>query len=161
MQGEGGVTEHPGADSRNADVDGFRLHVKAMQGHAGRMLAQEAVAPWGTVAADDLDFSRRLAEALLEGGQQIKQSWIVGMHGAGAMIAEKLIQPRDGVGNIRTALAVDHVDALARMGVEHPQPVLARGWRRRTNSCQGHDQESSSDQRSTCQTNQPYFLALL
>jgi len=53
----------------NANVDGFSLHVLAVQRNAIAMLAEVVVAPRGAIPADDVD----LAVEVSQFGQQIMQ----------------------------------------------------------------------------------------
>src|SRR5579872_212411 len=62
MQREGRIPQLCGRNSRHADVDGHRLHVKTVAGHTVSMRAQEFVTPRSAVTANDINFKIGIPE---------------------------------------------------------------------------------------------------
>ena len=87
-------------------------------GNAGGAGAQEFVAPWRTVTADD----GYLGIGLPCGGgkvrQKIKKMRIVMKLLARAVVTQKVIQLGECVVEVGVATAIDYVDALAGVSME-------------------------------------------
>src|SRR5262249_34126524 len=105
-------------------------HVLAVQGHAVSMFAEIVVAPGCAVATDDVDFAVRMAEARHQVVQKIKFRHIVIFFIAGAMIAQKTVKLRDGIGEVTVPDTVNHSNPLAGMEwVERKTILLRADWR--------------------------------
>src|SRR5579862_4782667 len=135
-QGESGVAQPRGTDSRKLDIDGFGLHVQAMLGHAGGMLAQVLVAPGSAIAADHMDLGIRPASGSSEIVEQIEHLRIVGMDFARAMVAQIVVKLRQSRGKVVRAYAIHHVHSLSGMIVKQKQAVLT-GRGRSGHGCAG------------------------
>ena len=133
MQAERRVAQFGGGDSRQANVNGLCLHVEAMLGHTGvgAAGAEEFVGLRGAVAADHVDFTPRIVHRLGQVIQQVKQSGIEVMNIAGAVIAQKMVQPVERRGQIRIAAAIDDIQPLVGVGVIKAEPVFAGRLKRR------------------------------
>jgi hypothetical protein len=55
MQGQGSIPELCSRNPGDSNVDGHRLHVETVTGHAVSMRAEELVAPGRAVTADDIN----------------------------------------------------------------------------------------------------------
>lgn len=92
--------------------------METVLGNTGGAGAQEFVAPWRTVAADD----GYLGIGPPRGGgkvrQKIKEMRIVMKLLAGAVVTQKVIQLAECVVEVGVATAIDDVDALAGVSME-------------------------------------------
>src|SRR5438552_4316676 len=61
-QRQGNISQLCGRNSRHADVDGHRLHVKTVAGHSVSMNTKEFVAPGSAVTADDVNLKIGIPE---------------------------------------------------------------------------------------------------
>jgi hypothetical protein len=90
------------------------------------MFPQVIVAPGGAVSADDVDFSVRTTQLDQQIMQQVELLQVIGLYIAGAVVAEKMVQLGDTVGQVLIADAVNHIDMLAGMQVIEAQAVGSR-----------------------------------
>jgi hypothetical protein len=104
-------------NSGNANVDGLRFHVLAVLGNPVPMLPKVVVAPGGAVTADNIDFAVRVSQLDQQVVQQIEFLEVIVLYIAGAVVAEKMVQLGDTVGQILIADPINHIDMLAGMQV--------------------------------------------
>lgn len=88
------------------------------------VLTQVVVAPRSAVAADDVDLTVGVPEANHQIMQKVEFPDVVILHVAGAVIAKKVIELRDGIGQIVISNAIDDIDSFSRVKVIKAQPVL-------------------------------------
>ena len=126
VHGEGRVTDLDGGNAGDADVDGFGLHVFAVERDSAAVFTQVVVTPGSAITADDVDFAAGMAETGHEIVQKVEFADVVGLHVSSAMVAQEMIELGDGGGQILIADAVDDVNMLARMKVIETKTVLLR-----------------------------------
>ena len=126
VESERSAAKLEGVDTGHTQVDGFGLDVQAVFRDTGSALAEELVSPRRTIAANDVDFSVRMAHGDGELFEDVVEAWVEVADVAGAKIAEEVVEFGDGVRKIFIAAAVNDVDALAGVGVEKDQAMLLR-----------------------------------
>jgi hypothetical protein len=148
MQCQGGIAQIERTHAWDANVNRLGLHMTAVRGHAQRMAAQKLVAPGRAISANHVDFSAGPADALLKSAEQIEEARIVIVDRTGPMITEELVEAGKRRGNVLVAPAIDEVNALAGMGVKHPQTVfgVARSWPGSVKRYRGRDNPCGTGQ---------------
>src|SRR5579859_7744316 len=128
VQRESGVAQRNGADAGDADVDGLGQHVLAVLGDAGvgAAGAQEVVAPWRAVAADNVDYAVGAAEPSHDGVEDVELFGIVTADVVGAVVAQEVVQLVERFGDIGVADAVDDVDVFSGVEMVHAQMIFLR-----------------------------------
>jgi hypothetical protein len=86
--------------------------------------AKILIALWGSIPADDVNLSVRTTDGLGGVGQNVEKPWIIVMHLSGAVVAEKMVQLRQSLGNISIAVAVHDVQVLTSMSMVKPKVAL-------------------------------------
>lgn len=126
MQAQRSVAQTGRRYSWNADIDRFSQHVLAMFSHAGirRPRTQELIAPWSAIAADNVDLSIWPAQLRHQRMQQVKLLRVVMAGGLGPVVTKKKIQLCHGIGKVRVADSVHHVNIFA--GVQMVQAQMIR-----------------------------------
>jgi len=99
----------------------------AVAGYAGGAGAKEFIAPWGTVATDDVDLGVGAAEGSGEIGENVEDVGIIVFHIACAVIAEEMVEFGFGLGKERVSAAINDVNALAGVRVIEAKMVLLAG----------------------------------
>ncbi len=129
FEAEGSVAEAAGADAGDADVDGFGLDVLGVLCDAGVWAAgaEKLVTLRSAIAADDVDDALRLAETGHEVVEEVELRGIVGLFVLGAAVAEEVVEPFDGAGEIGVADAVDDVEGFAAVEVVEAELVFFAG----------------------------------
>lgn len=123
MQRHGRIPQLRSRNSGHPDVDGHRLHVETVTGHAVSMSTKKFVAPGRAVAADDVDFKIGIPECSRQVVEQVKYPRIIFMNLAGAMVAQITVQARQGFRIVAFPIAVDDGQTLASVGVEKMQTI--------------------------------------
>ena len=73
------------------------------------------------IAANDIDFGVGTTDGLGGVGENVEKPWIEVVHLSSAMVAEKMIELRQSLGNVALAVAVDDIQVFAGMRVVEPQ----------------------------------------
>ena len=102
----------------HANVDCHRLHVETVAGHTVSMSAKKFVAPGRTVAADNINLEVGISERGCQVVQQIKYPGIILMNFASAVVAQVMIQTRQGFRIVAFPIAVNDAQVLSRVSVE-------------------------------------------
>ena len=131
LQMERGVAQRQGIHAGYADIDGVRLHVQAIFGDARRTRTEKLVTPLRPVTANNVYLPTGMSNRCGEIGQNVKHVWIVVLHRAGAMIAQKMIELVFGLWKILVAATINDIDALACMRVVQTEPMLVTAGRGR------------------------------
>jgi len=126
LEAEGGVAELAGGDAGDADVDGFGQGVLGVFGYTGvgGAGAEEVVAPGGTVAADDVDDGVRPTELAEQVVQEVELPGIVVAGVFGAVVAEEVVELREGGRDVGVSYAVDDIDVFAGVQVVELEVIL-------------------------------------
>src|SRR5689334_7687971 len=88
---------------------------------------QKLIAPRRAISADDLNFSAGTSHRRDQVGEEIEDPRVVMIDLAGAMVAEEMIQPREGLRNVARRAPVNHIDALSGVGVIKAQMACVLG----------------------------------
>ena len=121
---EGGIAQVKSVNSRDADIDGVRLHVKTILRDAGRMGTEEFIAPRGAKATDDLNFGVWMTHGTCEIGKNVEDAGIVMLHLAGAVVAKEMVELSFRFRKIEIAAAIDDINAFAGMSVVEAKMML-------------------------------------
>jgi len=124
---EGGIAQGQRIDSRDANIDGVRLHVQAILCDSGRTSAQKFIAPRGTISAYDIDLPVRMTDSGGKIGKNVEDARIVVLDVAGAMIAKKMVQLFFSFRKIDIPTAIHDVNVLTRMRMIEAKVMLLRG----------------------------------
>ena len=118
VEREGSVPQLDRAYARDADVDGLGQHVLAVLGNAGlgAASAKEVVTPRRAVAADDVDKAVGAPERGHQRVEDVELLRIVAADVLRSMIAQKVIELVERLGNVGISHAIDDVDVFP--GVE-------------------------------------------
>jgi hypothetical protein len=142
MQGQSGVTQASGGHAGDANIDRFAGHMTAVLRHTGSGESKKLIAEGRAVAADDIDFCLGPAQRLRQIVQQIEESGTQCDDIAGAMIAQKTIQPVFGGRQISVSHPLDEIEAFLRMQMIEAQPVLISQAQRGLRSCRPQREEN-------------------
>ena len=143
---QGSIPQLSGRNPGYSDVNGHRLHVKTLTGHAVSMSAEEFVAPGRTVAADYINLKIGIPQPSSQVMQKVEYPRIVLVNLAGAVVSKITIQTRQGFLIVAFTIAVDNVQALTGMCVEKMQAVWTvrnglQFWLRRGKADQPTDED--------------------
>jgi hypothetical protein len=103
------------------------LLVQTVHCNAGRVSAEEFVAPSGAIAADDVDFPVSVTDCCGEIGKDVEDPRIIAFHLAGSVIPEKMGKLFLGFRNIKIAATVNDVDMFACVSVVQAKMVFLGG----------------------------------
>jgi len=123
MQRQGSVPQLCGRNPGYPDVNGHRLHVEALPGHAVSVSAKEFVAPWRAVAADDINLKIRIPERSSQVVEKVEDPRIIIVNFAGSMVPQVTVQARQGFLIVAFAIAIDDIQALPSVCVKKTQAV--------------------------------------
>ena len=117
MKTQSSIPESSGVDTGYPDIDSLGEHVLAVKSHprVSRAGAQEIVAPWGTVTADDVDDTIRVAQLDHQVVKQIELTGVIMASSLGPMIPKKVIKPGHGIWEVTIADPVHDVNVFACM----------------------------------------------
>jgi len=122
------IAQGESGDSGNADVDGVTENVHAVRCDAACCFVKKRVGLRGAISADDIDWSARMTDGLIELVEQVEEA---GIHVAifmNAPITEKAIELCLSRRQVVISLTVDNVEAAARVQViEHKAVVFDKG----------------------------------
>jgi hypothetical protein len=127
-QAQSSISHGRGRNPGKANVDGFRLHVKAVRSHA-RMhapAAQKFVTPWRAVSTDHVDLAAGIVEGRSQVVEQVEQVGIETAYLSGTMVAEITVEFVQRFWQIGIAASVNDVEPLPGMCVIKTQPVFVR-----------------------------------
>ncbi len=122
-----GVTERQRVNSRDANIDGMRLHVLAVFCDSGRPCAEEFIARGSSISANNFYFRVRMPDGSSHIGKNVENLWIVVLDVARSMVAEEMIQLVFCSREIRLPDSIYDVDSLT--GVSVVQAKMMRGGR--------------------------------
>src|ERR1700674_332756 len=123
MQRQRSIPQLCGRNARYSDVNGHRLHVDAIAGHAMPMRAEELVAPGRAVTADDINLKIAIPKRSSQVVQKVEYPGIVLANFAGAVVSQIATQACERFRIVAVAVAVDDVQSLPSMCVEKMQAV--------------------------------------
>ena len=106
-----------------ANIDRHGLHVEAVLGHAVSVGAEVFIAPGRAVAAYDIDLGVGTPQRHGQIMQKIEDARIVVVNIAGAVVAQILIQPRQGIGIVGIPVPVHDVEPFPGVGVKEVQAI--------------------------------------
>src|SRR5271154_1412866 len=86
------ISQRKSFDPWNADINRLRLHMEAAFGDPRGMRTQVFVAPWCSIAANNLNLRAGASHGCSQFRKDVKYARIVMLHFSGAMIAQKIIQ---------------------------------------------------------------------
>lgn len=123
-EGKGRAPESEGIDAGHAEVNGFRLDVKAVFGDAGGVFAKRRIGGRAAIAANDVDFAAGMADGGGEVREDVVEARIEVANVVGDVVAQEVIEPGQGCGDVLRAAAVNDADALAGVGVVEQQGMI-------------------------------------
>lgn len=128
-QVQSGIPHSRGGNSRQPDVNGFCLHMEAIEGNARVRGArtQEFVARWRAVSTDDIDLAAVIVNGRCQVVEQVEQVGIEMVHISRAAVAEVVVEFGQGFRQVTLAAPVDNIESLVGMGVVEAKAVFARG----------------------------------
>ena len=145
MQAHCRITHLGCGNARQANVDGFGLHVQTVEGDTGMRAAasQKLVAPRRAVSADNVDLAAGIAKRRRQIVEKVKEAGIEMPHVSRAMVAQIVIESVQRFGDISITAAVNDVEPLVSVGVIEAQVVLGhRSDRRRCTATQRRRQQN-------------------
>jgi hypothetical protein len=86
VQRECEISEFCCTRSRQANIDGHRLHVETVQGNAMAMSPQVCVAPWSAVSADDVNLRSGAARSFHQIMEKVEKTRVIVVYLARAVI---------------------------------------------------------------------------
>ena len=102
--------------------------MKTVFRYAGRVRSKILIALGRPVSADDVNLGVRAADGLGGIRQKVEKPGIEVMHLSGAVVAQEMVQLRQGLGNIGCTVAIHDIQTFSRVSVVEPQmAVLYRG----------------------------------
>ena len=156
MERESGLAQPERVDARHAQVDRFRVGVKAVLSDTGGVSAKRFVCRRGAVAADDVDLAGGVPDRRRESRQDVVQARIEMANVAGSMIAQEIIEFGKSAWNVLVAVAVNNIKPFTRVRVvEHEEMIPAllrrRGRFAQLGACatRRHQQQQSGCNRET------------
>ena len=157
MQTQRGIPHRRGANSRQPNVDSFRLHVETVASHASVGVAgtQKFVAPRRTVSTDHVNFSVGVVQRCGQVMEQVEQARIEMMNVARTMVTKKMVERIQRSRYVGIAAPVNDVESLAGVCVIEAEPVFAsrrhsnfrRSSERRGQQKHGQPQSASPESR--------------
>lgn len=111
MQGQRGVSKPGCGHTRDANIDGLRLHVRAVPGYGVSVTAQILVAPGRPVAANHVDLGAGTSQGYGEIVEQVEHPWIVLVDRTRPAVAQKLIHTQQRVRIVDVAMTVHDFEA--------------------------------------------------
>jgi hypothetical protein len=129
LQAQGGIPQRRGGNPRQANIDGFRQHVKAVQSHAGMRAAgaQEFIAPRSTVSTDNVDFAAGIVQGCGQVVEKVKQAVIEMTDLSRTVIAEVVVERGQRFRQVIVTAPINDAEPFVRVGATKAQPVFARG----------------------------------
>lgn len=117
MKVQRGISQSGRADSGQPDVNGHGLHVQAVLGYSRRAASQKLIAPWRSIAADNVNFFIWPSGGSNQIVKQIENPGIVGMDFTRSMITQKVFQLLECHGIIGVSMAINNIQPLVRVRV--------------------------------------------
>jgi hypothetical protein len=120
---QSGIPQGQGINPGDPNIDGVCLHVQAAPSDTRRAGAKKLVAPGSSVAADNLNLGRGMAEGRRQIGQDVENARIVVLYLSRAMIAKEMVELLFRFGKEGIAAPVHDVDVLTCVGMVEPEAM--------------------------------------